>query len=79
MGLDELRKLTTKPIGAYPNRFHVPEGWTLDNEVSVEPTDMTEQEFVAYTHKWRKSGASIVGGCCGVGPSFIRALATAAF
>jgi len=78
VGLKELRELTEKPIGAYPNRFHVPEGWTLDNEVPVEPTDMSEEEFVAYAQEWRESGASIVGGCCGVGPSFIKALAVEA-
>ncbi|MFT7653716.1 MAG: hypothetical protein ACI9ON_002251 [Limisphaerales bacterium] len=27
----ELRALTEKPIGAYPNRLIIPKGWTLDS------------------------------------------------
>ncbi len=73
-GLKELRKLTDKPIGAYPNVFHVPEGWTLDNEINVEPREMTEAEYLNYAEDWQRSGATLIGGCCGVGPEFIRAL-----
>ena len=73
-GLTELRDLTDKPIGAYPNRFHVPTGWTLDNDISTEPRDMTEIEFLDFARHWQSLGASIVGGCCGVGPDFINGL-----
>ena len=72
--LAELVKLTDKPIGAYPNRFHVPKGWTLDNEIKAEGQQMTDAEFVAFAHEWRAIGASIIGGCCGIGPEFIGAL-----
>ena len=34
-GLKELKELTQKPIGGYPNVFNVPDGWTLDNDVQV--------------------------------------------
>ena len=70
-----LAKLTNKPIGAYPNSYHVPEGWTLDNEKSVEARDMTTEDFVAFSRDWRNKGASIIGGCCGLGPSHIDAMA----
>lgn len=72
--LQALVGLTDQPIGAYPNRFHVPDGWTLDNEISVEPRDMTKDEYVAFANNWRSLGASIIGGCCGIGPEFIQAL-----
>ena len=36
--------LTDKPTGAYPNRFHVPAGWTLDNDIKSEPTEMTVEQ-----------------------------------
>jgi len=76
-GLQELRALTDKPIGAYPNRFHVPQGWTLDNEIKTEYWEMSDEEFVEFTRKWQAMGASIIGGCCGIGPGFIKALTAA--
>ena len=36
VALEELAPLTDKPTGAYPNRFHVPAGWTLDNDIKTE-------------------------------------------
>ena len=53
--------LTNKPTGAYPNRFHVPPGWTLDNEISVEPTEMTVEQYLEFVGTWRRSGATIIG------------------
>ena len=73
--VETLAELTDKPIGAYPNSYHVPEGWTLDNEKSVEARDMTAEDFVAVSRDWRDKGASILGGCCGIGPSHIDAMA----
>lgn len=73
--LSELAALTDQPIGAYPNRFHVPKGWTLDNELKSEGQQMSEADYVGFAKQWRSSGASIIGGCCGVGPEFISALA----
>ena len=74
-GIDLLRSITDKPIGAYPNKFNVPTGWTLDNDKAVEPREMTESEFVAFARECRDRGASIIGGCCGIGPSDINAIA----
>ena len=73
-GLTELVALTDKPIGAYPNSFHVPDGWTLDNDIAVERRDMHIHEFVDFADKWVDIGATIVGGCCGIGPDHINAL-----
>lgn len=73
--VETLAKLTNKPIGAYPNSYHVPEGWTLDNEKSIEAREMTTEDFVAFSRDWRNKGASILGGCCGIGPSHIDAMA----
>ena len=76
VALEELVPLTNKPTGAYPNRFHVPPGWTLDNEIAVEPTEMTVEDYLAFVDTWRRSGATTIGGCCGVGPEFIAALSS---
>ena len=76
VALEELVPLTNKPTGAYPNRFHVPPGWTLDNEIAVEPAEMTVEDYLGFVDTWRRSGATIIGGCCGVGPEFIAALSS---
>lgn len=76
-GLSQLRELTDKPTGAYPNRLHIPEGWTLDNEVTAAYREMQEEEFLEFCREWRALGAKYIGGCCGIGPEFIRALSGA--
>lgn len=74
VALEQIAPHTDKPTGAYPNRFHVPAGWTLDNEVKTLPTEMTVEQYLEFVATWRQSGASIIGGCCGIGPEFIAAL-----
>lgn len=75
-GLAELAPLTERPIGGYPNRLNaVPAGWTLDNDVvtGLRP-DLPRELYVASILRCIDQGASIVGGCCGIGPDYIRAL-----
>ncbi|MXY55530.1 MAG: homocysteine S-methyltransferase family protein [Gammaproteobacteria bacterium] len=76
-GLRELKTLTAKPIGCYPNRLNkVPEGWTLDNEITTGLRgDLPQHLYVASMLRSIEAGATLVGGCCGIGPSDIRALA----
>jgi S-methylmethionine-dependent homocysteine/selenocysteine methylase len=71
----ELRPLTDKAIGGYANLLHIPDGWTLDNK--AVPTGFrksTPDEYVAQTARWVAQGATLIGGCCGIGPDYIRAL-----
>ena len=77
--LKELRGWTDKPIGGYPNRVsEVPEGWTLDNELETERrVDLTPSVFVEFAKRCVENGATMFGGCCGVGPEYIAALAEA--
>ena len=75
VAIEKIVKLTDKPVGAYPNRYHILPGWTLDNEVGTEHVEMTVDEFMQYVDRWRSMGASILGGCCGIGPNFIAAIA----
>lgn len=76
VGLRELKTLTSKPIGCYPNRLNkVPDGWTLDNEITTGLRgDLPQHIYVASMLRCIDAGATIVGGCCGIGPSDIRAL-----
>ena len=76
-GLSELAALTDKPIGCYPNRLgRIPEGWTLDNDIDTGGRrDLPREHYVASMLRCIERGASIVGGCCGIGPKDIGALA----
>jgi len=74
-GIKVLKQLTQKPIGGYPNVFNVPDGWTLDNDIQVSVRDLSIEKFLEFAEEWRKLGASIIGGCCGIGPRFIKAIA----
>jgi len=75
-GLKELHALTDKTIGCYANRIHkVPAGWTLDNNIYAgRRTDVTTDYFVDMCIKCADAGATIIGGCCGIGPTDIKAL-----
>ncbi len=74
-GLAELATLTRLPFGAYPNRLSIPDGWTLDNAVPTGlRNDLDVAKYCQYTEQWRQLGASIIGGCCGIGPEYIEAL-----
>ena len=77
--LHELRPLTDKPLGCYPNRTNrILSDWTLDNDVALgKRADFDEQYFVAMSQRCIDAGATIVGGCCSIGPTYIRALADA--
>ena len=73
-GIKKLSKLTEKPIGCYPNVFGVPFDWTLDNDVQVEPRNLSVEQFVKYKNSWEDLGASIIGGGCWLGPENIKAV-----
>ncbi len=57
------------PVAVYPNSglFDYP-NWRFD-------TVCAPQAFAEAGERWIERGAGIVGGCCGVGPDHIRALA----
>ena len=74
--LPALKAMTDKPLGCYPNRLEqVPDGWTLDNEVqNARRNDLDTAYYVDQMQACIAAGATIVGGCCGIGPSYIEAL-----
>lgn len=76
VALAELAPLTDKPLGCYPNRLAVvPEGWTLDNEVVMGGRrDLPRDLYVAAIMRCIDAGATMVGGCCGIGPRDIQAV-----
>ena len=74
-GIEQIGELTTKPIGGYPNRFNVPDGFTLDGEITVESRkDFETAQFVQASVEGVERGATLVGGCCGIAIEDIAAL-----
>jgi methionine synthase I (cobalamin-dependent) len=68
-----LRRYWDGPITIYPNSgTHDRIRWQFD-------TVCTPEEFVDRASRWLDAGVNIVGGCCGIGPDHIRALAEARF
>jgi homocysteine S-methyltransferase len=67
--IDIVRKYWSGPLGAYPESgyFRMPE-WTF---VDIIPPE----ELVGKARHWRQKGVTIFGGCCGLGPEHITALA----
>jgi len=67
------------PYGAYANGFtHISGNFLRDAPTVRELThrhDLTPEKYADFAMGWVAQGASIVGGCCEVGPAHIRHLA----
>jgi S-methylmethionine-dependent homocysteine/selenocysteine methylase len=67
------------PFGAYANGFtHISEAFLKDTPTVDDLTarhDLTPERYAAFAMGWIAQGATIVGGCCEVGPAHIAELA----
>lgn len=67
------------PIGGYANGFtKIISAFTSPNstvEALEKRSDLNPEKYADFVDKWINQGASIVGGCCEVGPDHIRELA----
>jgi S-methylmethionine-dependent homocysteine/selenocysteine methylase len=65
--IDILKQSWSGPIAVYPESgyFKSPD-WVF--------TEITPADLVSSSHGWQKQGATIFGGCCGIGPAHIQAL-----
>lgn len=67
------------PFGAYANGFtHISGNFLKDAPTVKELThrhDLTPEKYADFALEWVQRGATIVGGCCEVGPAHIRHLA----
>lgn len=63
-------------IGVYANGFARSET-DVDANAGLRQIrdDLDPQHYLQWAKKWTAAGATIVGGCCGIGPEHIRALA----
>ncbi|GGH27774.1 homocysteine S-methyltransferase [Cribrihabitans marinus] len=69
-----------KPFGAYANGFtRISEGFLTDAptvDALERRTDLDPGTYADHAMGWVAQGATIVGGCCEIGPAHIRELAT---
>ncbi|MEE3608913.1 homocysteine S-methyltransferase family protein [Avibacterium paragallinarum] len=61
--------------GAYANAF-APQGKeaTANEGLDEVRQDLDPQAYLAWAKKWQQAGATIIGGCCGIGLAHIQAL-----
>lgn len=64
-----LRPQHAGPLMAYPDSgyFEMPHWRFVDA--------LTPSDFAAFAQAWREAGVQIIGGCCGLGPEHIAAIA----
>jgi len=69
----------TIPTGAYANGFtKIAEEFLQDNATVTAlnaRTDLDPEAYLNFAKQWHELGASIIGGCCEVGPAHIMHLA----
>jgi methionine synthase I (cobalamin-dependent) len=67
--LSILRTYWKGPIGTYPEcGYYAAPDWQFVDVIAPD-------DLVAKSHDWQKLGATVFGGCCGIGPDHIHALA----
>ena len=65
-------------LGVYANAFPPQRKTAAANEELDElRAEITEAAYVGWARRWVAAGASIVGGCCGIGPDHIAGLSRA--
>jgi S-methylmethionine-dependent homocysteine/selenocysteine methylase len=69
------REGASLPIGVYANAFP-PQAKEATANDGLDPIrdDLTPAGYLGWVRSWRERGASIVGGCCGIGPEHIAAM-----
>lgn len=66
-------------VGVYANAFTAVQATSdesANESLSVLRDDLTPTRYAAFAAEWIAAGASIVGGCCGITPDHIHAVAT---
>lgn len=59
------------PLGAYAHKWEPAAG------AFVFGTGITPAEYSAHIPAWQAAGATMIGGCCGIGPDHLRAVVDA--
>lgn len=71
------RQGKTIPVGVYANAFPAQSKEAEANaELDEIRADLDPVAYLRWAETWIQEGASIIGGCCGITPEHIQALAT---
>ncbi len=72
----EVLRPRTQRFGAYANGFVTTAPYQGEATVDALEVrrDVGPQAYAAFAADWRDAGASIIGGCCEIGPAHLRAL-----
>ncbi len=63
-------------LGAYANAFPPqPEEATANDGLDELRSDLDPPAYLQWAQRWNKAGATLIGGCCGIGPEHISVLA----
>ena len=63
-------------LGVYANGFGPPpKDYSANAAVRDIRTDLGPSQYLTWARRWVAAGATLVGGCCGIGPDHIAALA----
>jgi S-methylmethionine-dependent homocysteine/selenocysteine methylase len=65
-------------IGVYANAFP-PQGdaESANENLHEIRKDLTPEGYLKFARDWAARGATVIGGCCGIGPEHIAALRAA--
>ncbi len=61
-------------IGVYANNFTAIKSDHEANSALQSMRELTPKEYVEFAKEWYAKGATVIGGCCGIGPEHIKAL-----
>lgn len=70
----EGKNIKNMQIGAFANSFVKKEHKPANESITDLREDITPERYLEFAQNWRESGATIIGGCCGIGPEYIRLL-----
>ena len=62
-------------IGTYPNAFSIPPPDAANHTLRQVDYNISPHVMKCQTTEWIQEGATVIGGCCGVNPDHIRAMA----
>ena len=62
------------PVGVYANVFEVEAHESANATVNELRLEVTPEVYLDFAERWVAAGATMVGGCCGVGPAHVSAL-----
>ena len=73
LAIKELKKINGQfLIGAFANRFQKVKDLSATEATPLR--DLSPDQHLDFTKQWVADGAEIIGGCCGVGPDYIKAV-----